>query len=219
MTIDATFQEVDEVLTADFGGDRALVDQAYNSGWENGYNDGYKRGEVDGETKGYNYGWNGGYANGKVDGEREGREKGYAEGYNKGLEDGGADLTELLTLQESYIYGGVNDVLHTVGFEQTAEGDYITGLIPCDFTTDIEIYTKNIEFADDTEILYVFEDVGNYGYWMDNSEIEITDWGAGVKSIFPLTQSNLNTHIRLRFKSYRFIPIVTINEPIGGESV
>lgn len=126
---------------------------------------------------------------------------------------GNTDLTELLTLQESYIYGGVNDVLHLVGFEQTADGDYITGYIPHDSTYPLVVNTKNIVFADDEPILFTYD--GTFGNWVDREETDIVDLGCGKFSISPLTDDPFTESFRLKFRSYRFNPIITL----GGDEV
>lgn len=143
----------------------------------------------------------------------------YAEKINEISVGGGeTDLTELINLQESYIYGGLIDVLHLVGFEQTAEGDYITGYIPC--TSEDIVYVKNIDFAEDTPIICQAESEGGFENWFSIGDdwLDFTDNG-NIKTLSFTTQDPFVEYIRLRFKSYRFIPIVTINEPLGGESL
>lgn len=84
--IDATLEEAEESLQADFGSVEGY-DTGYAQGANDGFSQGYGQGRNEGYNEGYEQGHTNGYNSGKQDGQEQGYNDGHSEGYGKGKED------------------------------------------------------------------------------------------------------------------------------------
>lgn len=169
------------------------------------------------------------------------------ETYLKGFADGNIDLGELIALQENYIYQGNNDVLHIAvdengdiyngnGYKENVDWDNslmcevpkdgycLTGFIPV--SSNDTVYIKNIKMTANSGVVYFYRGTTKDRYSADPSGDELYNvkydtFGNVIGFDIPdISESgHPYTHIRLSTECYKRTPIITKNEPIGGESV